>query len=164
MLKKNRRPVLIFVLIFLILILSAVAAGLLWCYPDNPELYSGSVSPPSPVGTWVIADDWESGSSPDDIIVTFTDSGIMTISSGSFSALYFYDNDTLQIFDIEIDQSFPFFTDTPPVGADFKCIITGDHMHLQGSFHILPGPHGHADLIRVSELTNLSADELAALY
>ena len=165
--RNLRKPLLmslifIFMLTSLVLLLATLASGLLWCSPPiSSSAASVSSAGSSPVGTWVTADSWENGYSPDDVVIEFTDSGLMSVSSSGFSALYRYEDSTLYLLDMN--------TGTPddsgyPSADNYKCTITGDHMSLQGRISGIMSHHGRCDLIRISDSTGLSAEEIASLY
>lgn len=157
------RAAFIFLLVTLITLLMTLVLGLVWCHSAAvPESASPAASP---VGTWVDADSWESGSSHGDIVVEFTEGGLVSISANSFSALYRYENDTLYLLNIQCENELPFASDAFGENGELQlaCTITGDHMSL--SYRLTDTYYRkNWDLIRISSETGLTADEISALY
>ncbi len=154
---SRHAPVGIALLIAVVMLLATLALGLLWCQPLPEDISIGEDA--SPVGTWVSADCWEHGYRPEDIFVEFSSSGLMTVKSLDFTALYRFDEDILYVYDLDSGQP---SGDTP--GQGFDCTITGDYMMLRGQIPGIPLHHGGTMLIRISDQTGLGEEQLGALY
>lgn len=149
----------IFLLAALVILLATLASGLLWCQPSYES--PSPAEPVSPVGTWVGADCWENGHTDRDIIVEFSEAGLMTIASLDFTALYRYEDGKLYLFDLDSDME---TAQNEIPGRSYDCTITGDFMILRGKITGIPHHHGNTDLIRVSDETGLTDEELDLAY